>query len=264
MPEYQGRRLRQKLNAGEKVLGAWISSSDPIMNTLMIDAGFDFLLIDMEHAAINIESLQQIMLFFRNQPTCPLVRVPWHERSWVKWALDCGAEGILFPNVTTAAEARQAVALCKYPPDGIRGYFPRAASNFLKNTADYLSDVNQRIHVWIQIEDIQAIDRLDDIFDVPGIDGVLIGPADLSLSMGILGQVEQPQFKQALQRIILAGKQHHIPIGYPADDSAANALKAFRAGCQMATIASDWQLLAQAADKRLLDVRQGLSNPAGE
>ena len=258
MPEYQGRRLRQKLQTGQKVLGAWISSSDPVIAHLMIDAGFDFLLVDMEHAAINLETLQRIMLLFRNQPTCPLVRVTWHERSWVKWALDCGAEGILFPNVCTVEEARQAVALCSYPPDGIRGYFPRAATNFLKNTADYMSDVNQRIHTWIQIEDIQAIERLDDIFSVPGIKGVLIGPADLSLSMGLLGQYDHPRFKEALQRIITAGQAHHIPIGYPADDSAANALKVLRLGCQVATIGMDWQLLAQAAATRLLDVRQGL------
>jgi 2-keto-3-deoxy-L-rhamnonate aldolase RhmA len=262
MPEYQGRRLRQKLNSGEKVLGAWISSSDPVMNVLMIEAGFDFLLIDMEHAAFNLETLQQIMLLFRGKPACPIVRVPWHERSWVKWALDCGAEGILFPNVTTPEEARQALALCRYPPDGIRGYFPRAASNFLKNTPGYLDGVNERIHAWIQIEDKQAVERVDEIFDVPGIDGVLIGPADLSLSMGILGQYEQPQFKHALQRIIDSGLANHIPIGYPADDSAANALKALRLGCQVATIGMDWQLMAQAAAKRLEEVRQGLLNEA--
>jgi len=264
MPEYQGRRLRQKLDRGEKVLGAWLSSSDPVMNTLMIEAGFDFLLVDMEHAAINLETLQNMMLLFRGQNTCPLVRVTWHERSWVKWALDCGAEGILFPNVTSADEARQAVALVRYPPDGIRGYFPRAASNFLKNTPDYLADVNQRLHAWIQIEDIHALERLDDIFSVPGIDGVLIGPADLTLSMGILGQFEHPEFMLALKRIIAAGARHHIPIGYPADDSVSNALKVLGLGCQVATVGMDWQFMSQAAAKRLLEVRQGLGGAPGE
>ena len=154
------------------------------------------------------------------------------------------------------------MALCRYPPHGIRGYFPRAASNFLKNTADYLVDVNQRIHAWIQIEDIQAVGRLDEIFAVPGIDGVLIGPADLSLSMGMLGQFEQPLFKEAVQRIIQAGARHHIPIGYPSDDSSANALKMLRQGCQFATIGADWQLIAEAAAKHMQDMRQGLLDKA--
>jgi 2-keto-3-deoxy-L-rhamnonate aldolase RhmA len=258
MPEYQGRLLRQKLQSNQKVLGAWISLTDPVAAQIMIDAGFDFLLIDMEHSAFNLETLQLILLLFRGQPVCPLVRVTWHERSWVKWALDCGAEGVLFPNVCSAEEARQAIALCRYPPDGIRGYFPRAASNFLKNKADYLSDVNQRIHAWIQIEDINAVGRLDEIFAVPGIDGVLIGPADLSLSMGILGQYDDPRFVDALQRILAAGQKHNIHIGYPADDNAANALKLLRLGCQVATIGMDWDLMAQAASTRLQDVRQGL------
>ena len=258
MPEYQGRLLRQKLQSGQKVLGGWITYTDPVSAQIMIDSGFDFLLIDMEHAAINLETLQHILLLFRGQSVCPMVRVTWHERSWVKWALDCGAEGVLFPNVCSAEEARQAVALCYYPPQGIRGYFPRAASHFLKNKADYLSDVNQRIHAWIQIEDINAVERLDEIFAVPGIDGVLIGPADLSLSMGILGQYDHSRFIDALKRILTAGLRHGIPIGYPAEDAADNALKLLHMGCQVVTIASDWQLMADAATLRLQDVRRGL------
>jgi 2-dehydro-3-deoxyglucarate aldolase len=259
MPVYQGRILRQKLDSGQTTLGAWISSTDPAMARAMINVGLDFLLIDLEHSAINLETLQHILMLFQNATTFPLVRVPWHERSWTKWALDCGAEGILFPNVCTAEEASQAVALCKYPPEGIRGYFPRAASNFLKDTGDYLSDVNRRIQVWIQIEDIHAVDRLDEIFAVKGIDGVLIGPADLSLSMGILGQYENPLFNQTLERIIAAGKRHRIPIGYPADDTSATAIKVLRMGCQIATLGMDWWLAMSAASARLEEVRKALA-----
>lgn len=259
MPEYQGRILREKLKSGQPALGAWISSTDAAVASAMINVGFDMLIIDLEHSAINLETLQHHLMLFKNTPTCPLVRVPWHERAWVKWALDCGAEGVLFPNVCTAEEARFAVSLCKYPPDGIRGYFPRAASGFLKNTADYLSDVNQRIHVWIQIEDIQALDHLDEIFSVPAIDGVLIGPADLSLSMGILGQSDHPKFIAALERIIAAGKKHGIPIGYAADDSSATAIKVLRMGCQAVTVGMDWWLAMQAATTRLQEIHKGLS-----
>lgn len=258
MPEYQSRILRKKFASDQHILGGWISTTDPVITRVLLNNTFDFLLIDLEHAPINLETLQHILLLFQGQQACPIVRIPWHNREWVKWALDCGAEGILFPNVTTVEEARQAVALCKYPPVGIRGYFPRAAYNFKKDSTDYLSDVNQRILVWIQIEDIQAVSRLDEIFSVEGIDGVLIGPADLSLSMDLLGQKDHPQVRQAVQTIIDSGKKHHIPIGYAADDTTEHVLEVLNQGCRFATVGFDWLLMEQAASARLSEIRQGL------
>lgn len=258
MSGLNGKELKARLQQGEKLIGAWITVTDPIMARMFTRIGFDFLMIDLEHSAIDQESLQHILLMFEGSNTCPLVRVPWHDLVWVKWALDCGAEGILFPNIRNAEEARRAVRLTKYPPEGERGFFPRVASDFLTRLNEYLDGINERINVWIQIEDVQGIRNLDEIFAVGGFDAVLIGPADLSLSMGILGQWEHPGFKQALETILAAGRRHGVPVGYPADDSSAHAIRRLQEGFQFVTAGVDG-LFAQSAARETLKALRAVS-----
>ncbi|MEJ5201841.1 MAG: aldolase/citrate lyase family protein [Anaerolineales bacterium] len=255
MSGLNGKVLKERLQQGQTLIGAWITVTDPTVARMFAQIGFDFLMIDLEHSAIHQESLQQIVLMFEGTDTCPLVRVPWHDLVWVKWALDCGAEGILFPNIRNAEEARRAVRLTKYPPDGERGFFPRVASNFLNQLNEYLDGINERINVWIQIEDLQGIRNLDEIFAVGGFDAVLVGPADLSLSMGILGQWEHPQFKQALEAVLAAGRRYGIPIGYPADDSSAHAVRRLKEGFQLVTAGVDGLFAQRAARETLQTLR---------
>lgn len=259
MSGLDGRLLKQKMAGGEKAIGAWTMSTDPAIARIFAQVGFDFLLIDLEHSAINQETLQTILMMFEGTQTCPIVRVPWHDLVWTKWALDLGAEGIVFPNVRTADEAKHVVELTKYPPDGVRGFFPKVASNFTNQMSEYMQGINDRINVWIQIEDILAVDRLDEIFSVGGIDGVLIGPADLSLSMGMLFQVDHPDFRRALERILEAGKRHHIPIGYPVDDTAEKALSRLQDGFQFVTTGMDI-LMAQRSAREMLSTIKKLGH----
>lgn len=257
MAGLRGNLLKEKMKGGEKAIGGWIMSTDPGMARIFTQIGYDFILIDLEHTAINQETLQTILLMFEGTTTCPVVRVPWHDMVWTKLALDLGAEGIVFPNVRTVEEARYVVGLTKYPPQGVRGFFPRVASNFTTGMAEYMDGINDRISVWIQIEDIQAVDHLDDIFSVPGIDGVFVGPADLSLSMGMLFQSDHPDFVDALQKILAAGQRHNIPIGYPVDDTAEKALGRLRQGFQFVTTGMDTLMVQRAARDMLRDIKKG-------
>jgi|YNPMSStandDraft_1061717.scaffolds.fasta_scaffold18818_1 2-keto-3-deoxy-L-rhamnonate aldolase RhmA len=255
MSGLNGKVLKARLQQGQTLIGAWITITDPTVARMFAQIGFDFLIIDLEHTAIHQESLQHILLMFEGTDSCPLVRIPWHDLVWVKWALDCGAEGVLFPNIRSAEEARRAVRLAKYPPQGERGFFPRVASNFLTQLNEYLDGIHERIHVWIQIEDVQGVGNLDEIFAVDGIDAVLVGPADLSLSMGILGQWEHPRFLEALQTILAAGRRYGIPVGYPADDSSAHAIRRLKEGFQFVTAGMDSLYVQKAARETLKALR---------
>ncbi|MCC6146666.1 MAG: hypothetical protein IT308_03785 [Anaerolineaceae bacterium] len=257
MTGLKGNLLKDKMKRGEKAIGAWITLTDPIVGRIFSQIGFDFVLIDLEHSAINQETLQAMLLMFEGTQSCPIVRVPAHDPVWAKWALDAGAEGILFPNVRAEEEARQVVQMAKYPPQGVRGFFPRVASNFTTDMGEYLDGINDRVNVWIQIEDIQAVNHLDAIFSVKGIDAVLVGPADLSLSMGMLFQWERPEFKDVLRKILEMGAEHGLPIGYPVDDTAEKALQYLQKGYQFVTTGMDSLLVQRAAKEILHEIRKG-------
>ena len=257
MAGLKGNLLKERMKLGEKIVGGWITMTDPIVARIFSQVGFDFVLFDLEHSAIHQETLQTMLLLFEGSQTCPIVRVPGHDPIWTKWALDAGAEGIVFPNVRTEQEARQVVQMTKYPPQGVRGFFPRVASNLTTQMSEYLDGINDRINVWIQIEDIQAVDHLDAIFSVEGVDAVFVGPADLSLSMGILSQWEHPEFQEAIQNILKSGAKHHLPIGYPVDDTAEKALFRLRQGFQFVTTGMDSLLLQRAARDVLKEIERG-------
>jgi 4-hydroxy-2-oxoheptanedioate aldolase len=260
MSGLKGSELKKRIATGAPILGAWLTITDPVMARIYSQLGFDFLLIDTEHNAMNPETLQTVLLMLEGTNTCPIVRVPWHEPTWSKWALDAGAEGILFPNVVDENAARQVVSNCKYPPQGTRGFFPKVASNFLMNMQDYVKGINERIQVWIQIESVEGIRNLPKILKVDGIDSIFIGPADLSSSLGILHQYENPLFKEAMQTIITQTRQAGLPVAYPASESPEKIIDRIHNGIQIITIGQDFAFAHSAAVKQLDEVKKGLGD----
>ena len=194
--------LKRRLRDGATALGAWLSIADPAVAEIMAGAGFDYILIDTEHAPWSLESLQTTLLAFRGMPTVPIVRVPWNDQVHVKQALDVGADGVLAPMVRSAAEARALVAAAKYPPDGIRGFGPRRASDYGRNIDAYVTGANAATIVIPQIEDVGAAEAIDEILAVPGVDALCIGPNDLSGSAGVLRQHDHPVVRGAIDRIL--------------------------------------------------------------
>jgi len=195
---------------------------------------------------------------FNGSETTPIVRVPWNDQVWIKFALDVGAEGVLVPLIRTAEDARQAVAACKYPLEGVRGFGPRGASNFYRNTAEYQQEANDRIVVIVQIEHVDAVKNLDEILKVPGLDCVFIGPADLSGSLGVLCQWEHPKLLQAIDTVIAKAHAAGVPVGMAVDEPAPEVLRWLGKGVQLATLGLDWAWMQQVAAESLDAVRQGL------
>ena len=173
-------------------IGAWLSLTDPAAAEILGSTGFDYLIIDTEHGAWDLQPLQTAIMALNGTDTVPIVRAPWNDHVRIKQLLDLGVEGILAPMVRTVEECRDLVAACRYPPVGRRGFGPRRASNYYRDIKTYEARANEAIFVMPQIEDIATLDVLDDFLDVPGIDAVAIGPNDMSGTAGLFRDANHP------------------------------------------------------------------------
>jgi len=204
--------LKAKLKKGEAVTGAFVMMGHPDVAEWLSRVGFDWLLLDQEHAPASYETLQRMMQAMNGSNCVPIVRPQWNDPVVIKRVLDIGAYGVLIPWVNSKEEAEKAVSYCKYPPKGIRGWGPRRAGMF---DPDYFKTANDEVLVTIQIETQKALDNLDEILSVPGIDACYIGPWDLSVSLGIGVPPDwnAPRYKAAFDRVLEASAKHGKPAG---------------------------------------------------
>lgn len=254
--------LKHRLRAGEVVFGAWLSIADPVVAEIMATSGFDYVLIDTEHAPWSLEALQTALMTFKGERTVPIVRVPWNEQVHIKQALDLGADGILAPMVRTVDEARALLSACRYPPAGIRGFGPRRASNYHRSADDYVAHANESLIVIPQIEDIRTVAALDEIIAL-GIDALCIGPNDLSGSCGLLRQHSHPTVRNAIERILAAAKARGVAacmgITIPADQQG----EWIGRGASMTLVTSDIELLVAGAAHALHSAQAARRSGAG-
>jgi 2-keto-3-deoxy-L-rhamnonate aldolase RhmA len=208
-----GKELQTIWRSGRPSFGAWVTITDPTAAAVICNIGYEWVMIDTEHHPFNPESLREIISVVRARNVVPIVRVPSNNSATIKQTLDFGAEGIIVPLLHSAAEAQAAVAACRYPPYGIRGYNPRDASNFFNNTEDYIKTINERVVVILQVEHIDAVNNLDGILATPGLGGILLGPADLSHSMGLPLQTAHPDVQAAMKTTIEKCNAAGIPVG---------------------------------------------------
>lgn len=200
-------QIKSKLVSGEKVYGTFVFTGDPAISEMLGYAGFDYTIIDTEHAPNDILTAQAHIRAAEIAGVTPLVRVTKNEESLILRALDIGARGIVVPQVNTAAEAAAAVRAARYAPQGTRGVagVVRAARYGFVPIKEYLHISNTETLVLTQVEHIDAVKNLDEILSVEGLDGIFIGPADLSQSMGITGQFQNPELRQTIETIITKG-----------------------------------------------------------
>ena len=194
--------VKNKLKNGFKTAGAFLQLTSNISAEILSQAGFDWLIVDMEHAPGDFTNLLGQLQAMNGTDTVPFVRAPWNDAVAIKKILDTGVQGVLIPYVNTRAEAEAAVAACKYPPAGVRGVAgsPRAAG-YGRNATEYLAKANRETVVLIAVETPQAVDNLDDILKVSDLDGIFIGPMDLATSMGYLGDPGHEQVQNAIAMI---------------------------------------------------------------
>ncbi|SHL39059.1 aldolase/citrate lyase family protein [Roseibium suaedae] len=203
--------LKHRLAAGEVLHGCWVSMADPYATEMVATAGFDWLLIDGEHAPNDIRSLSGQLAAVLASPSLPIMRLVDDNPATIKQALDIGAQSLLIPMIESKAQAERTLKATRYPPNGFRGVGAALARASKYNSVpDYLTTADAEICLILQVESRAGLDALDDILAIEGIDGVFIGPSDLAADMGHLGNPSAPEVLDAvtgaLRRIRAAGK----------------------------------------------------------
>lgn len=207
-------KLNKKLENGEVIIGAYIFGGFPMMTEAISLCGYDVLWIDMEHTAIGNEALINNLIAAKAGGTPSWVRIHWNDPVLAKPVLDMGVDGIIFPYVRTADEARLAVQACCYPPYGIRGYGPLRALDYGAITQmEYVTETYKKCKRLIQLEHIDAVNNLEEIADVEGVDAFIVGPNDLSGSIGLIGQVKHPECIKLYEKIASILKSKNKPFG---------------------------------------------------
>ncbi len=194
-------------------IGTWVMSASPIVAEAVGLAGFDWGVLDMEHTPLDLMTLVHLLQAVGNTPMLPVVRVPWNDSVCVKRVLDAGARTLLFPFIQDAAEAGRAVAATRYPPEGVRGMAGMRRGSRFGTTPDYLRTANAGICTVLQLETPAAVANLEAIAAVPGVDALFLGPADLSASMGHVGELTHPAVMDLMADAARRANALGMPIG---------------------------------------------------
>lgn len=205
--------FKQALRDGRIVYGTWLMSGAPSTAEALGCAGFDFLVVDMEHVPVDTPEMIEILRTLAGTPAQAVVRLPWNDMVMVKRALDGGAQNVMMPFVQNADEASRAVAYTRYPPEGIRGVAAMHRASRYATVPNYLKGAGDEISVTVQIETLSALEQLPQIAAVPGVDSIFIGPGDLSASMGFLGDIGRVEVQDKLQHAAQLCKQLGKPCG---------------------------------------------------
>lgn len=240
-------KFLQTIGGGRVCLGDYISLADASVSELIAEAGYDFTWIDMEHAALNLQAVLGHVMAVRGTNTAPFVRVPWNDPVLMKPVLEMSPAAIIVPMVCSPQEAARAAAACKYPPVGSRGFGPSRGLRFgAMPMSEYLATADSETLLFVQIEHASALAHLEAIIETPGVDGICVGPYDLSGSMGKLGRVDDPEVREAVIRILRATRRHGKLTGIAADYDPSTFRIWIESGAQWISIGTDWdQLFAQ-------------------
>ena len=186
------RKIKEQMRRGEPSIGSWMSMAHPSIAEILALAGYDWIVIETEHTAIDVSEVLRLIIAIEQRGSVPLVRLAWNDPIQAKAVLDSGAAGVLVPMVNTKADAELAVSMTKYPPLGSRGVGLARAQGYGINFDAYVTNANADTLLLVQIEHREAVENIEQILSVTGIDGVFIGPYDLSLSLGIPGRLNHP------------------------------------------------------------------------
>jgi 4-hydroxy-2-oxoheptanedioate aldolase len=252
--------FKRALQAGKAQIGLWAALADPYAAEILGGAGFDWLLLDAEHAPNDVRSLLTQLQALAAYPSHPIVRPPIGETHLIKQLLDIGAQTLLIPMVESAQQAQALVRAVRYPPEGVRGVGSALARASRWNRVDgYLHKASDEICLLVQVETRKGLDNLDEIAATPGVDGVFIGPADLSAALGYLGNPGHPDVQAAIEdgiaRIRAAGKAPGI---LSADEGLARRYLAL--GCLFVAVGTDVTLLSRSAERLAKSFSAGASS----
>ncbi|MCE1236037.1 MAG: 2-dehydro-3-deoxyglucarate aldolase [Hyphomicrobiales bacterium] len=230
--------FRAALKSRERLIGVWCSLGNPISTEVLGLAGFDWILLDAEHAPNDVLSLIPQLMALKDSASAPVVRPAWNDTVLIKRLLDSGFHNFLIPFVQSAEEARAAVAATRYPPEGVRGVSVSQRSNRYGTVPDYMKRVNDNIAVVVQIENGRGVEAADEIAAVDGVDGLFVGPSDLAAALGHLGDPSHPDVQSAMTRVFEAAARAGKSAGILAPVEA-DARRYMDAGVNFVAVGSD-------------------------
>ncbi|MFC1543428.1 HpcH/HpaI aldolase/citrate lyase family protein [Candidatus Neomarinimicrobiota bacterium] len=249
--------LKKTLKAGELAIGTFVSEvRNPNVAYLLKQCGYDYFILDNEHGTFSVETVSSMIAAARGADITVVVRIPEIRREAILKPLDSGATGLLVPQVNTVDQARKVVAYAKYPPMGERGAVLRRAHNLYgqMDAAEYLKQANEDTFIAVQAESPIAIENLTEIVSVPGIDCIFVGPFDLSVGLGIAGQVTHPREVEAIDRVMEICNKRNMPTGILLFDT--DLLKPWiEKGMRFVAYSSDITMLADAAAEGIAKLR---------
>lgn len=237
--------LKEKLNNREFTVGSWITLAHPAIAEIMARAGFDWLTVDLEHSVITIREAEELIRVINLCGVVPLVRLSSNDPVQIKRVMDAGAHGVIVPMVNSVEEARKAVESVRYPPEGKRGVGLARAQGYGSSFEKYKEWLNQDAIVIVQVEHIKAVENLDAIMSVEGVDGFIVGPYDLSGSLGVPGQFDNELMIEAMNKIKTFMKSSSKIPGYHVVEPDVDQLQQ--------RVQEGYRFLAYSVDIRMLD-----------
>lgn len=237
-------RLLDSIRRGRPIVGVSHVIQDESVTETLRDVDLDFLLLDMQHVAVTIETLQRTLVALQPTELSVLVRPLENDAAMIGQILDVGADGVILPMVNTADDARRAVAAVRYPPRGTRSWGPRRAARLHGGPEAYARESDDNVVVIIQVETEEAIGNLDDILSVPGLSGVMIGPADLAISLGYMHDRTNAGVQEVMHGVLDRCRERGVPFGFFAS-SVEDGISWMERGGLILTCASDTSFVAR-------------------
>lgn len=243
-------RVKRIWESGGAVLNGWLHIPSSFSAELMAHAGYDSLTVDLQHGAADFDNTLSMMQAISTTDTVPMVRVPWSEPGLIMRLLDTGSYGVICPTINTREDAEKFVGACRYPPHGYRSFGPYRAT--LYAGPDYAAHANETVVAMAMIETAEALENLDEITSVPGLDAVFVGPADLGQSLGVGPGMDrgEPAVVEAIDRILEAAERNGVVAGI-FTGSVEYASRMVEKGFRFVTVLSDGRLLAAAAGETI-------------
>jgi 2-dehydro-3-deoxyglucarate aldolase len=255
------RKIKDKLSSGKVSIGSWMSMAHPSIAEILAMAGYDWVVIETEHTAIDVSEVLRLIIAIEQRGSIPLVRLAWNEPIQAKAVLDSGAAGIIVPMVNTKAEAELAVKMTKYPPMGFRGVGLARAQGYGVDFDEYVKCANADTLLLLQIEHIDAVNNIEEILSVPGIDGTYIGPYDLSMSLGIPGQLNHPDVINAKNKVLEATLKKGLVAGIHcvhSDTAYTDSKLAIEQGYRFIAIGTDILFLGNSARSVYAEIQKNI------
>ncbi|EAI7253436.1 aldolase/citrate lyase family protein [Campylobacter lari] len=251
--------VKEKLQNNKLTIGSWISIGHPCVVEIMSNAGFEWLVIDFEHTSMNYETVQNLIITIQSKKIKALVRVCKNEEVIIKKVLDMGADGIIVPMIKNKIDAIKAVEFAKYPPAGGRGVGLFRAQNYGLKFEEYKQWVDENLIIIAQVEHYEAVENIEEIIKTDGIDGVIIGPYDLSGSLGFPGEYHRAEVKEAIAKVLKCCKRYNIPSGFHVIETDPKKLQEkIHEGCTFLAYSIDFLFLSDNAIKGMEIIKKDI------